>query len=73
MAASSELSSSMSSIVSIHARQIFDSRGNPTVEVDLTTNKGILLHCVSFDFYVLYLNSFWGIYLGFKGRCQQEY
>ncbi|VDM32448.1 unnamed protein product [Hydatigera taeniaeformis] len=25
---------------SIIARQIFDSRGNPTVEVDLTTNKG---------------------------------
>lgn len=25
----------------IHARQIFDSRGNPTVEVDLTTDKGI--------------------------------
>jgi enolase len=24
----------------IHARQIFDSRGNPTVEVDLTTEKG---------------------------------
>ena len=22
------------------ARQIFDSRGNPTVEVDLTTDKG---------------------------------
>ncbi len=26
---------------SIVARQIFDSRGNPTVEVDLTTNKGM--------------------------------
>jgi len=25
----------------IHARQIFDSRGNPTVEVDLTTDKGV--------------------------------
>lgn len=25
----------------IHARQIFDSRGNPTVEVDVTTNKGL--------------------------------
>lgn len=24
----------------IFARQIFDSRGNPTVEVDLTTEKG---------------------------------
>jgi enolase len=28
-------------IKSIHARQIFDSRGNPTVEVDLTTDKGL--------------------------------
>lgn len=28
------------SIVSIHAREIFDSRGNPTVEVDLCTDKG---------------------------------
>lgn len=28
------------SMKSIIARQIFDSRGNPTVEVDLTTNKG---------------------------------
>jgi len=27
-------------ITNIHARQIFDSRGNPTVEVDLTTAKG---------------------------------
>lgn len=27
-------------ITKIHARQIFDSRGNPTVEVDLTTEKG---------------------------------
>ncbi|KAH7915752.1 Enolase, C-terminal TIM barrel domain-containing protein [Hygrophoropsis aurantiaca] len=28
------------SITKIHARQIFDSRGNPTVEVDLYTEKG---------------------------------
>ena len=28
-------------IKSIHARQIFDSRGNPTVEVDVTTNSGL--------------------------------
>lgn len=27
-------------ITKIHARQIFDSRGNPTVEVDVTTNHG---------------------------------
>ncbi|XP_070561896.1 alpha-enolase-like [Ptychodera flava] len=29
------------SIESIHARRIFDSRGNPTVEVDLRTAKGL--------------------------------
>ena len=28
-------------IKKILARQIYDSRGNPTVEVDLTTEKGI--------------------------------
>lgn len=28
-------------IQKIHARQIFDSRGNPTVEVDVVTNKGL--------------------------------
>jgi len=28
------------SISKIHARQIFDSRGNPTVEVDLYTDQG---------------------------------
>lgn len=32
----------MSLIVSIHARQILDSRGNPTVEVDVVTENGIL-------------------------------
>lgn len=28
-------------IKSVYARQIFDSRGNPTVEVDLTTDLGL--------------------------------
>lgn len=32
----------MSIIVSVHARQILDSRGNPTVEVDVVTENGIL-------------------------------
>jgi enolase len=32
----------MSIIISVHARQIFDSRGNPTVEVDVTTENGFL-------------------------------
>ncbi len=34
--------SNMSMILDIHARQIFDSRGNPTVEVDVVTENGIL-------------------------------
>merc|ERR1712168_1732962 len=33
--------SKMTVIKKIHARSIFDSRGNPTVEVDLTTNLGV--------------------------------
>jgi len=32
----------MSHIVSIHARQILDSRGNPTVEADVMTESGII-------------------------------
>ncbi|MEK9782950.1 MAG: phosphopyruvate hydratase, partial [Flavobacteriales bacterium] len=32
----------MSSIIKVHARQILDSRGNPTVEVDVITDNGIL-------------------------------
>ncbi len=32
----------MSIIISVHARQIFDSRGNPTVEVDVLTDNGII-------------------------------
>ncbi|CAM1352668.1 phosphopyruvate hydratase [Tenacibaculum insulae] len=32
----------MSIIINIHARQIFDSRGNPTVEVDVTTENGVI-------------------------------
>jgi len=31
----------MSGISKVHAREILDSRGNPTVEVDLTTNAGV--------------------------------
>ena len=27
-------------ITKVHARQIFDSRGNPTVEAEVTTHKG---------------------------------
>lgn len=32
----------MSFIQNIHARQILDSRGNPTIEVEVTTDEGIL-------------------------------
>ncbi len=32
----------MSKISKVHARQIFDSRGNPTVEVDVTTERGAI-------------------------------
>jgi len=31
----------MSTILSVHAREILDSRGNPTVEVDIKTSKGL--------------------------------
>ena len=31
----------MSEIISIKAREVLDSRGNPTVEVDVTTNQGV--------------------------------
>ena len=32
----------MSIIIKVHARQIFDSRGNPTIEVDVVTENGVL-------------------------------
>ncbi len=32
----------MSTIIDVHARQILDSRGNPTVEVDVITENGVL-------------------------------
>ncbi|ARN77962.1 phosphopyruvate hydratase [Nonlabens spongiae] len=32
----------MSTIIEVHARQIFDSRGNPTVEVDVLTSNGVM-------------------------------
>lgn len=32
----------MSIIISVHARQILDSRGNPTVEVDVYTENGVM-------------------------------
>lgn len=35
------LRASISSITGIRARQIFDSRGNPTIEADVTTQDGL--------------------------------
>src|SRR5688572_25039924 len=32
----------MSSIASVHAREVLDSRGNPTVEVEVVTHSGAL-------------------------------
>ena len=32
----------MSTILDIHAREILDSRGNPTVEVDVTLEDGTM-------------------------------
>ena len=32
----------MSIIIKVHARQILDSRGNPTIEVDVVTENGVL-------------------------------
>lgn len=32
----------MSSIKKVHARQVLDSRGNPTIEVDVTTDRGFV-------------------------------
>ena len=31
----------MTAILDIHAREILDSRGNPTVEVDVTLESGV--------------------------------
>ena len=36
----------MSKITNIHARQIFDSRGNPTIEVDVFTENGYMRRAV---------------------------
>ena len=32
----------MSLIIDVHARQILDSRGNPTIELDVTTQNGFV-------------------------------
>ena len=42
----SSLSKQFSTIQQIKARQIFDSRGNPTVEADVITDLGLFRACV---------------------------
>ena len=37
----------MGRIVNIHARQILDSRGNPTVEAEVTTENGVVGRAIS--------------------------
>jgi enolase len=37
----------MSLIIDVHARQILDSRGNPTIEVEVITENGIHWSCRS--------------------------
>lgn len=37
----SSTAADMSTVTNVHGRQIFDSRGNPTVEVEVTTAKGV--------------------------------
>ena len=54
-------------IKKIFARQIYDSRGNPTVEVDLTTEKGIFRAAVPsgastgniYNTVILHLNNYY--------------
>lgn len=36
-----KLQATFSKILNIRARQIFDSRGNPTIEADVTTEDGL--------------------------------
>jgi len=38
---SADISPAPATILKVHAREIFDSRGNPTVEVELTTRDGV--------------------------------
>ena len=40
------------SITKIHARQVYDSRGNPTVEVDLVDSTGLHRAIVPVRFFI---------------------
>lgn len=55
-----------SAITKVKARQILDSRGIPTVEVDLFTNKGIFrgaapsgASCGMYKFMSIFFNEYW--------------
>lgn len=62
----------MSTIKSVKARQIFDSRGNPTIEVDITTDLGLFRAAVpsgastgmsvTLKFLILFITLYIGIY-----------
>ena len=39
----------MSTIVDVHARQILDSRGNPTIEVDVALEDGAVGDVITFE------------------------
>lgn len=74
------------SIVKIHAREIFDSRGNPTVEVDLHTDKGrnqyniikyiatVLCHISGWPYHHSYVLSLllWTFHRLVQGSCTQR-
>jgi len=58
------------SILGVHARYIYDSRGNPTVEVDLRTELGLFRAAVPSGastgvcflmFYCVHLAPLWGL------------
>lgn len=47
-----------SGLSKVHAREILDSRGNPTVEVDITTYKGTCFCYLKSDMSVLKLSNY---------------
>ena len=49
----------MSYISEIFARQILDSRGNPTVEVDVITDEGVMSRAASLAYYEILCNASW--------------
>ena len=56
-------------ILEIWSREILDSRGNPTVEVDLLTDKGIYKYILLFICNVLNLDKFFFLLRYFSFKC----